>query len=68
MKEIKMRQEVEKKKAADFNKKLRTYENGSFFIPSEKYSHKKKDSHKRVLFLGVNQTKLIALSLLFFSL
>ncbi|MFT4984211.1 MAG: hypothetical protein ACI9Q9_001268 [Flavobacterium sp.] len=36
MKEIKMRQEVEKKKAADFNKKLRTYENGSFFYTFRK--------------------------------
>ena len=30
--------------------------------------HKKKDSQSRVLFLSDNQTKLIALSLLFFSL
>jgi hypothetical protein len=33
MKEIKCTK-VEKKKAADFNKKLRTYEMGPFFISS----------------------------------
>jgi hypothetical protein len=54
-----------KKKAADFNKKLRTYENGSFFISSGKYFHKKKGL-KNGSFFFVNQTKLIALSLLFF--
>jgi hypothetical protein len=61
----KMRPKVEKKKA-DFNKK-RTYEMGPFFISSGSISIKKRTC-KTVLFLCVNQTKLIALSLLFFSL
>jgi hypothetical protein len=62
MKEIKMRPSRRRRRRILING---TYENGSFFISSGKYFHKKR-TRKTGPFLCVNQTKLIALSLLSF--